>query len=217
MSREVIFLLYLWTFSIREVLGAPVTVLGGGTNSINFYLKSLGNSYQLVDANFQLSYSVDSFNSSFQNLIDGNTDFQITDEVLTETSITGTNLKVFPFSGSAVVPIYNIPSSGNQIVTLSGSILAGVLNQTITRWNHSSILNLNSGMANWTGIGSTIEVILCTQVTTTLSRIMNKYDAPSSTWKNANFTQLSDQVSTFYAGTLKKNFIFHRISCEYSF
>jgi ABC-type phosphate transport system substrate-binding protein len=203
MLREVIFLLYLWTGLIREVLGAPVTVLGGGTNSINFYLKSLGNSYQLVDANFQFMYSVDSFNSSFQNLIDGNTDFQITDEVLTETSITGTNLKPFPFSGSAIVPIYNIPSSaGNQIVTLSGPILAGVLNQTITRWNHPSILNLNSGMANWTGIGSTIEVILCTQVTTTLSRIMKKYDAPSSMWESANFTQLSDQVSTFYAGTL---------------
>src|SRR5208283_2430934 len=75
-------------------------------------------------------------------------DFAMTDDPLTPAERTAMPAQplTLPFVGGALTIIYNVPGLTGHL-NLTGAVLAGIYNGTITKWNSSAIAAINHGVA----------------------------------------------------------------------
>lgn len=109
-------------------------------------------SNNLVETNYQTIGSA----AGQQGFFDGSFAFACSDAPVTPTQLanftrgtsnSGNTLLQIPEALGAVTIFYNIPQIGNKTINLSGPVLAGIYNESITKWNDPAIEALNPGVA----------------------------------------------------------------------
>ncbi len=75
-------------------------------------------------------------------------DFAMTDDPLTPAERTALPAQplTLPFVGGAITIIYNVPGLTGHL-NLTGTVLAGIYNGTITKWNNAAITAINPGVS----------------------------------------------------------------------
>jgi phosphate transport system substrate-binding protein len=103
--------------------------------------------YQYIDPSVTLNYQGIGSGGGKKSIIDNTIDFAGSDSVLSDQEYTsGKDLQMYPMLAGAVVPIYNVEGV-TQTLTLSGPVLAGIYEGTITKWNDADITALNPGVS----------------------------------------------------------------------
>ncbi len=103
--------------------------------------------YKSVNPSVTINYQGIGSGGGKNGIINNTLDFAGSDSVLTSAEITaGKDLQMYPTLAGAVVMIYNLPGV-TQTLVLNGTVLAGIYNATITKWNDPAIAALNPGVS----------------------------------------------------------------------
>jgi phosphate transport system substrate-binding protein len=103
--------------------------------------------YQYIDPSVTLNYQGIGSGGGKKSIIDNTVDFAGSDAVLTDQEYTsGKDLQMYPMLAGAVVPIYNVEGV-TQTLILSGPVLAGIYDGTVSKWNDPDITSLNPGVS----------------------------------------------------------------------
>jgi phosphate transport system substrate-binding protein len=99
----------------------------------------------------EVSYSPNGSSAGIQAIIDGTANFGASDALLTEEQLKSAEksagkLLTIPMTAGAVAVIYNLEGTGGGDLNLTGTVLADIYLEKITRWNDAAIAALNPGM-----------------------------------------------------------------------
>lgn len=126
--------------------GGTVQINGAGSTFAQPVYSQWIYTYKSVDPSVTLNYQGIGSGGGKNGIVDNTLDFAGSDSVLTPDEYTaGKDLQMYPTLAGAVVMIYNLPGV-NQPVTFNGSVLAGIYNASITKWNDPAIAALNPGV-----------------------------------------------------------------------
>jgi phosphate transport system substrate-binding protein len=129
---------------------SPVTLTAGGSSFVNPIMQVWYFDYShLTDNNFQLSYSAIGSGAGITNVLDNAFEFAGSDapvpqsELVTAPWYHNNTLLTIPDALGGVAIFYNVPGIDNASLDLTGPILAGIWNESITMWNAPQIVALN--------------------------------------------------------------------------
>jgi len=99
------------------------------------------------DTNNSINYPGSGSGTGLTKFTTTSVDFAVTDDPLTpaERFALPSQQLTIPFVGGALALIYNLPGLSGHL-NLTGTILAGIYNGTITTWDSSAIANINPGV-----------------------------------------------------------------------
>ncbi|MGA2665484.1 MAG: phosphate ABC transporter substrate-binding protein PstS [Nitrososphaerales archaeon] len=126
---------------------SQVTVQSGGSSFVNPIMQVWYLQYSdLTQNRFQLSYVAIGSGAGITNILDNAFEFAGSDAPVpaSELNDTGGNtLLQIPEALGGVAIFYNVPGIDNASLDLTGPILAGIWNESITMWNAPQIQALN--------------------------------------------------------------------------
>ncbi|MGA8711256.1 MAG: phosphate ABC transporter substrate-binding protein PstS [Thermoplasmata archaeon] len=161
-----------------------VTLQGNGAQFVNPLLTAWTSAFATATSN-QVNY-VDG--GSGTGLTDFSEhppliDFAITDDPLTaaEQSAMPGQALTLPFAGGALTIIYDLPGVAGHL-NMTGTVLAGIYNGSITKWNDPAIAAINHGV---TLPGSTIIPVVRSDPAGT-TYVLTDFLSQSSAWWNSN-------------------------------
>ncbi len=133
--------------STGSTQSGPVSINGAGSTFAQPVYSQWIQEYKTVNSSATINYQGIGSGGGKNGIINNTLDFAGSDSVLTSAEITsGKDLQMYPTLAGAVVLIYNLPGV-SQTLTLNGTVLAGIYNATITKWNDPAIAALNSGVS----------------------------------------------------------------------
>ncbi len=109
--------------------------------------------YQYVDPAVAVNYQGIGSGGGKKAIIDGTVDFAGSDSLVGEEEYTaGKDLQMYPMLAGAVVPIYNIAFTAENVnkapLVLDRQALVDIYNAKVTTWNNPAIVALNPDLAN---------------------------------------------------------------------
>jgi phosphate transport system substrate-binding protein len=120
-----------------------ITLSGAGANVISSLVSAWGPAFDSAAGN-QVSYNPAGSGTGITDLEDAQVDFAASDAPLnaSQTSAFSAPVLTLPVSAGALTVIYTLPGVTSP-VQLSGTVLAGIFNGSITNWNASAISSIN--------------------------------------------------------------------------
>jgi phosphate transport system substrate-binding protein len=129
---------------------SPVSIDAGGSSFVNPVMQQWCFGYSnITSARFQLNYEPVGSGAGIQNLFQNTFDFAGSDAPVPPSMLansSGKTLLQIPETLGGVAIFYNVPEIGNTSLKLTGPILAGIWNESITIWNDPRIAALNPGV-----------------------------------------------------------------------
>ena len=131
------------------ILSGPsqVTVIAGGSSFVNPIMQAWYLEYSdATHGVFQLSYTAIGSGAGITNILDNAFEFAGSDAPVPHSelaTIHNNTLLEIPEALGGVAIFYNVPGIDNASLNLTGQILAGIWNESITMWNAPQIQALN--------------------------------------------------------------------------
>jgi phosphate transport system substrate-binding protein len=127
---------------------APVSVHGAGATFPWPIYEKWFQSFQQRDPNVHIKYDPVGSETGTRLLVENRVDFAASDMPLSDQSMARSGVRFLHFASvlGAVVPIYNLPTSGRRL-NFTGGILAGIYAGQIKRWDDPAIRAANRGLA----------------------------------------------------------------------
>ena len=126
---------------------SQVTVQAGGSSFVNPIMQVWYFQYADMTQNrFQLSYVAIGSGAGITNILDNAFEFAGSDAPVPSSELNntgGNTLLQIPEALGGVAIFYNVPGIDNASLDLTGPILAGIWNESITMWNAPQIQALN--------------------------------------------------------------------------
>ncbi len=120
-----------------------ITLSGGGANIVNTLVVAWGATYA-TDTGNQVSYNPAGSGTGITDLQGAQVDFAASDAPLNSSQTTGfpDPVLTLPVTAGALTLIYSLPGITSPI-QLTGTVLAGIFNGSITNWNATQISSIN--------------------------------------------------------------------------
>lgn len=126
---------------------SQITVTAGGSSFVNPIMQAWYLEYSdITNGIFQLSYTAIGSGAGITNILDNNFEFAGSDAPVPASelaTVKNNTLLEIPEALGGVAIFYNVPGIDNASLDLTGSILAGIWNESITMWNAPQIQALN--------------------------------------------------------------------------
>lgn len=123
------------------------TLSAGGSTFVNPIMQQWIYQYSdLLGAKVVTNYVADGSGAGIEGILHNTFDFAGSDAPVPPSdyaNVTGNTLLQIPESLGGVAIFYNVPGINNASLKLTGSILAGIWNESITMWNAPQIAALN--------------------------------------------------------------------------
>lgn len=131
--------------SITTISACPtgITLSGAGANVVNTLVTAWAPAYDSAAGN-QVSYNPAGSGTGITDLQDAQVDFAASDAPLNSSQTAGfpDPVLTIPVSAGALTIIYTLPGITSP-VQLTGTVIAGIYNGTITNWNATQISSIN--------------------------------------------------------------------------